>query len=142
MSTLYDQTLSKFNAVQTTNSQKPTLCTDSERIYKRYYLKFNVSQTMTTDIISKSMYRKARYCECFYCIPVEQFSTSYWCVNSILGNDDHGNDGFFSFISPGDLVVAYGGDYFTLGPTQSGYNTKHKDFYKTKSDCGILNTWV
>ena len=47
---IYDQSLSQDNAYQNTYNLQPTLCTKANRINNRYYLEFNGSQRMISDI--------------------------------------------------------------------------------------------
>ena len=50
VSKLFDQSLSQDDAEQSTANLQPTICTKSNRVNKRYYLEFNGSQRMISDI--------------------------------------------------------------------------------------------
>ena len=45
-----DQTLQENDAVQNTTSFQPTICTKSEKVGNRYFLKFDGGQGMVSDI--------------------------------------------------------------------------------------------
>ena len=52
VSKLLDQSLEENDAVQNTTNLQPLLCTKSEKVGNRYFLKFNGTQRMISDINS------------------------------------------------------------------------------------------
>ena len=68
-------------------------------------------------------------------------ANAYWIRNGLLGQDNGGYDKFVSFLPPpnSDLVVSYGGNYATLGPT---VHDRSIGTYKNKANCSDLNKWI
>ena len=60
---------------------------------------------------------------------------------SLFGHDNGGYDKFVSFLPPpnSDLVVSYGGNYATIGPTVL---SRSIGIYKKKANCSDLNKWI
>ena len=142
VSTLYDQTLSKANAVQSNNSRKPIVCSNSERINKGHFLKFNGAQTMITDIDLNPSTGQPDICNIFIIYKISSFNAQYWFVNSLCGHSNHGYDKLISFLPAQDIVISYGSDYITIGSTTSGYKSNHKAYYKNIGNCGEINQWI
>ena len=65
VSKLYDQTLYENYAEQTTSANQPTLSTSANRINNRYYLNFNGSQRMLSNI---DLNVARGYVKYFYCL--------------------------------------------------------------------------
>ena len=66
ISKLYDQTLFEKHASQTTTANQPTLCSRSAKINNRYYLQFNGTQRMISDINLNPQAGETRYYQCIY----------------------------------------------------------------------------
>ena len=65
---VYDKGLDGNNATQTTQSLQPLLCMESEKINNKYFLKFDGTKRIISNINLNAVSGKKRYNKCFYCI--------------------------------------------------------------------------
>ena len=104
VSKLFDQSLSQDNAEQITANLQPILCTKANRVNKRYYLQFNGSQRMISDINLNPASGEEDIVNIFIVYKLNSIPTHYW-VNGIFGHDDAGYDKFLG-LAPGNLIVS------------------------------------
>ena len=136
VSQIYDQSLSQDNSYQNTTNSQPTICTNSDRINKRYYIQFNGSQRMISNIDLNPATNEEDIVNVFILYYISSFNGSYWLRASLMGHDDSNFDKFVSFLPGSDIVVSGTvGDYIQIGPNSS---TK----YKSKGNASELNKWV
>ena len=141
-SKLFDQSLSQDNASQTTSSLQPTLCTKINRINKRYYLEFNGSKRMISDIDLNAAAGELDIVNIFIVYKLSSFGGSYWTHCGLFGHDDSASDKFISFGPIGDLIVsATTNDHIVIGQNNVNGRTPITD-YKIKANAGELNKWI
>ena len=139
---IYDQSLSGNDAGQSNNLLQPLLCAKAERINNRYYLKFDGTKRMISDINLSPRHLQRDTVNAFIVYRLITFDTNtYWLRSGLFGHDNRGFDKFIAFLpSPSkDLVISYGGDYATIGPTSG---SKSIGTYKNKTNCSNYNLWI
>ena len=122
-----NQGLEENHAAQNTSKLQPSLCTKSEKSGNRYFLKFDGTQRMISDInlnVSSGVkdivnifivYRRKAY-----------DANNYWVRNGLIGHDNGGFDKFVCFGRSGDLVFSGStNDYIVIG-SNSVNNKKSK----------------
>ena len=142
MSKLFDQSLSQDDAVQTTANLQPTLFTKANRVNKRYYLEFNGSQRMISDINLNPGSGEEDIANSFIVYKISQFGGTYWTRCGLFGHDNSAFDKFISFSPSGDLIVyAITNDHVVIGENATNGRSPIAP-YKTKANAGELNKWV
>ena len=142
VSKLYDQSLYGNNAEQTTTINQPTLCTAATRINNRYYLNFNGSQRMLSNIDLNVSSGSQDIVNIFIVYKLNSYTGTYWIRNGLFGHDDSGFDKFVAFSPSGELVVSGStNDHIVLGP--NAFNGKSSSGpYLTNANSGELNKWI
>ena len=141
VSKLYDQSLSQDDAVQSTYSLQPTICTKANRINNRYYLEFNGSQRMISSIDLNPANGEEDIVNVFIVYNISNFSGGYWCRNGLCGHDDSGFDRFIAYGPQGDLIVSGTvNDHIVIGQNIVNGKSPVAD-YKSKANAGEINKW-
>ena len=142
VSKLYDQSLYENHAEQTTTTNQPTLCTSAFRNNNRYYLNFNGSQRMLSNIDLNVAAGEQDIVNVFIVYKLLSFTGTYWTRNGLFGHDNGSFDKFVSFGPSGDLIVAGAtNDHIVIGVNQvNGKNPTAN--YQTNANAGALNNWI
>ena len=142
VSKLYDQTLSENHAEQTTTAAQPTLSTSANRINNRYYLNFNGSQRMLSNIDLNIAAGSQDIVNIFIVYKLNSYPGSHWVRNGLFGHDNSGYDKFVAFSPNGELVVSGAiGGYIVAG--NNSFNGKVSlGPYQNKANAGDLNKWI
>ena len=106
LSKLYDQTLFENHAEQTTSANQPTLDTFANIIDNRYYLNFNDSQHMLSNINLDFAAGSQDIVIISIVYKLNSFTCTYWTRNELFGHDNAGYDKSVTVGPSGDLVVA------------------------------------
>ena len=142
VSKIFDQSLSQDHAEQTTYNLQPTLCTKSNRVNKRYYLEFNGSQRMISDINLNVASGDEDIVNVFIVYQIKGLSTSYWTSSGLFGQDAMGFHRFISFSHFGDLIISSTvNDMTVIGKNVTNGRTPISD-YQPKAHAGELNKWI
>ena len=142
VSDLFDQSLKENHSNQTTQAAKPILCTKAEKINYRYYLKFDGSKRMLSNINLNPLSRKADIVNVFIVYRINSYTGSYVVRNGLFGHDNGGWDKFVTF-SPNKSMIISGttGNYVVIGSiAYSGTNPIAN--YQSKANAGELNKWI
>ena len=142
VSKLFDQSLSGDNAEQTTYNLQPTICTKANRINNRYYLEFNGSQRMISDINLNVQTGQEDIVNVFIVYKLNSFNTSYWTTNGLCGQDAMGFHRFLSFSHYGDLIISSTvNDMTVIGKNTTNGRSPISD-YKNKANAGETGKWI
>ena len=142
VSKLFDQSLSQDDAEQTTYNLQPTICTKANRINKRYYLEFNGSQRMISNINLNVNAGEEDIINIFIVYYIDSFGGTYWTRCGLFGADNGGFDVFASFSPQGDLIVSKTtNDHIVIGKNVTNGRAPIAD-YKSKSNAGETNQWI
>ena len=140
VSKLYDQTLSENNCSQTNTQLQPIVCTKNNKINKRYYLEFNGSQRMISNINLNPKPGDKDIVNIFVVYKLNNHGSSGTWRNGIFGHDNGGHDKFVAFSSTGILAISgTKNNFITIGGDFNG-KTKHAD-YQINANAGKLNKW-
>ena len=104
VSEIYDQSLSQDNAYQNTTNLQATICTKSNRINKCYFLEFNGSQRMISDIGLNPGLNEEDIINIFLVYKLNSIPTHYW-VNGVMGHDNAGYDKFIGLFTT-NLIIS------------------------------------
>ena len=142
VSKLYDQSLSENHAEQTTTATQPTLSTSANRNNNRYYLNFNSSQRMLSNIDLNVAAGSQDIVNIFIVYKLNSYTGTYWLRNGLFGHDNSGFDKFVAFSPTTELVVSgTNGDHIVVGA--NNYNGKNPlGPYQNKANAGDLNKWI
>ena len=142
VSKLYDQSLYENHAEQTTTANQPTLVSSAFKLNNRYYLNFNGSQRMLSNINLNVASGGQDIVNIFIVYKLISFNGTYWTRNGLFGHDNAGYNKFVSFGPSGDLVVAGAvNNNIVIGPnTVNGVSPIAN--YQTKANAGDLNKWI
>ena len=141
ISKLYDQTLYENHAEQTTSANQPTLCTSTTKINNRYYLNFNGSQRMLSNIDLNVASGGQDIVNIFIVYKLNSFTGSGMWRNGLFGHDNLGYDKFVAFGPSGDLVLSgTTNDYIVIGPNSVNGVTPISP-YLSEANAGELNKW-
>ena len=141
ISKLYDQSLYENHAEQTTTANQPDLCSPAFRINNRYYLNFNGSQRMISNIDLNVAAGGQDIVNIFIVYKLISFTGTYWTRNGLFGHDNAGFDKFVSFGPSGDLIVAGAtNDHIVIGTNFVNGRSPIAN-YQTKANAGELNKW-
>ena len=142
VSKLYDQTLYENHAEQTTTASQPTIVTSANRINNRYFLNFNSSQRMLSNIDLNVATGGQDIVNIFIVYKLNSYTGTYWVRNGLFGHDNGGFDKFVAFSPAGELVVAgTKNDHIVAGA--SSFNGKNPlGPYQNKANAGELNKWI
>ena len=136
--TIYDKSKEESDATQTDSSKRPTLCRKAEKHNGRYFLKFNGSQKMISQV---NLNNNAVNVFIVYKLDSRGSAQDFW-NNGLFGHDNSGFDKFIAH-SASNLVISGAQNphkcvYF--GPASSLQSFKKIDDYST-NDLGKLNVW-
>ena len=134
--TVYDKSNEESDANQTDSAKRPTLCTKAEKHNGRYFLKFNGTQKMISQV---NLNNDA--VNVFVVYKLNSRSQSYW-NNALFGHDDIGYDKFVAY-SGSNLVVSGAANpnkSVYVGPASSLQSFLKLGDYST-NDLGELNKW-
>ena len=139
---MFDQLLNQSDAQQTLSSLQPSLCSKRNRINNSYYLLYNGSQRMISDIDLNPTANEQDLVNIFIVYKIMFYSLSYWCANGLFGHNDMGFNKVISFSHNGDLVVSSTvNDHIVIG--QNNVNGRSPLApYKTKANAGLINKWI
>ena len=142
VSKLFDQLLSQDDAEQTSTNLQPVLCTKSNRINKRYYLEFNGSQRMISDIDLNAAIGEVYIVNIFIVYRISQFDGSYWTRCRICGHDNGMFDKFISLSPTADLIVlATTNDHIVI--CQNTFDGRSPIApYKPRANAADLYKWI
>lgn len=143
VSNLYDQSLKENNSQQTDDAKKPVLCNKAEKINYRYFLKFDGTKRMLSDINLNPKSGASDIVNIFIVYKINSFAgnPSYPFRNGLFGHDNGGWDKFICFGINGDLVI--GGttnNNIVVGSNKVNNKTPIAD-YKAKANAGDINKW-
>ena len=142
VSKLYDQSLYENHAEQTTTANQPTLVASAFKLNNRYYLNFNGSQRMLSNINLNVASGGQDIVNIFIVYKLISFNGTYWLRNGLFGHDDAGFDTFVAFSPSGHLVVAgTQQNHIVVGPSDFGGITTSGQ-YPAKANAGELNNWM
>ena len=142
VSKLFDQSLSQDHSEQTTYNLQPSLCTKINRNNKRYYIEFNGTQRMLSDINLNVSAGEEDIVNVFIVYKNNSFSTSYWTSNGLMGHDSMGFHKFISFSHHGDLIISSTvNDMSVIGQNVTNGRTPIAD-YQIKALAGLTNKWI
>ena len=136
--TIYDKSNEESDASQTDSSKRPTLCTKAEKHNGRYFLKFNGSQKMISQV---NLNNDAVNVFVVYKLDSRSSAQSYW-NNGLFGHDNMGYDKFVAY-SASNLVVSGANNAnkcVYIGPAASLQSFLKLGDYST-NDIGKLNVW-
>ena len=142
VSDLFDQSLKENDANQATQATKPILCTKAEKINYRYYLKFDGSKRMLSNINLNPGSGQADIVNVFIVYRLSSYTGSYAVRNRLFGHDNGGYDKFIAFSPTGHLLVSgTTNQHIVIGP--SSFNSKNATApYQSKANAGELNKWI
>ena len=136
--TVYDKSNEESDAGQTDSAKRPTLCTKAEKQNGRYFLKFNGSQKMISQV---NLNNDAVNVFIVYKLTSRGSARSYW-NNGLFGHDDSGYDKFVAY-SGSNLVVS--GASLVNKSVYVGPASSLQSFLKlgdySENDLGELNKW-
>ena len=138
--TIYDKSKEENDATQTDLSKRPTLCTKAEKINGHYFLKFNGSQKMISQI---NLNNNAVNVFIIYKLTSRATNSDFW-NNALFGHD---NGGFDKFIAHNlSNIIISGAEnlhkcvYLGPGLPSDVQNFKKLGDYSV-NDLGKLNVW-
>ena len=136
--TVYDKGNEESDAGQTDSAKRPTLCTKAEKQNGKYFLKFNGSQKMISQV---NLNNDAVNVFIVYELTSRGSARSYW-NNGLFGHDDSGYDKFVAY-SGSNLVVS--GASLVNKSVYVGPASSLQSFLKlgdySENDLGELNKW-
>ena len=97
VSLLYDQSLSGDHSTQTNSNLQCVLCNKTDRINNRYYLQFDGTKRMISDINLNKQLNKPDIVNVFIVYRIKSYNGSYWTINALFGHDNSNFDKFISF---------------------------------------------
>ena len=131
------------DAVQNTTSFQPTICTKSERVGNRCFLKFNGGQGMVSDINLNAVSGEKDIINIFMVYRLKAYdANTYWTRNGLFGHDDRGFDKFVSFSPSGDLVVSGATNNCVIIGRNPVLTKQPIALYKNKANAGVTNKWI
>ena len=142
VSRIFDQSLSADDAKMSNTASQPLLCAKAERVNNRYFLKFDGNKRLTSYINLNPKPSEYGICNVFIVYHLKAFdANTYWHRNGLFGNDNGGCGKFVSFVPPPnkDLIISYGGNYATIGPT---VHDRSIGTYKNKANPSEINKWI
>ena len=142
VSDLFDQSLKENDANQATQATKPILCTKAEKINYRYYLKFDGSKRMLSNINLNPGSGQADIVNVFIVYRLSSYTGSYAVRNGLFGHDNGGYDKFIAFSPTRHLLVSgTTNQHIVIG--SSSFNNKNATAsYQSKANAGELNKWI
>ena len=112
-----DQGLEENDAVQNTANLQPLLCTKSEKVGNRYFLKFDGTQRLISDINLNAVSGAKVIVNVFIVYRIKAYdANNYQVRNGLFDHDYRGYDKFVSFGPSGDLIITETtNDYIVIG---------------------------
>ena len=102
-----DQGLEETDAIQNTTNLQPLLCTKSEKVGNRYFLKFDGTQRMVSNINLNVVSGAKDIVNVFIVYRIKAFdANTYWTRNGLFGHDNRDHDKFVSFSPSSDLIIS------------------------------------
>lgn len=142
VSNLYDQSLKENNSQQTDDAKKPVLCTKAEKINNRYFMKFDGTKRMLSDINLNPTQGVSNIVNIFIIYKINSFSGTHPSFrNGLFGHDDGGWDKFLCFGLSGDLVIAGTTNNHIVVGANSVNSVSPIANYQSKANAGELNKW-
>ena len=142
VSDLFDQSLKENDANQATQATKPILCTKAEKINYRYYLKFDGSKRMLSNINLNPGSGQADIVNVFIVYRLSSYTGSYAVRNGLFGHENGGYDKFIAFSPTGHLLVSGTTDQHIVIGSSSFNNKNATASYQSKANAGELNKWI
>ena len=140
---LFDQSLKENHAIQTTNANRPLLCTKAEKTNFRYYLKFDGSKRMISDINLNPVGGAADIVNVYIVYRLNSFTGTHAAVrNGLFGHDDAGWDKFVCFSIDESLVVSGADPQFVVIGSSGLLNVNPIADYQSKANASELNKWI
>lgn len=137
VSKLIDKGIDENNAIQSSTSFKPLLCNKSETANTRYFLKFNGSQIMTSDINLNAVRGKKDITNVFIVYRFNSyFSSSGWGRNGLFGNSNGGFNKFIALDPNDDLITSSNTNGHNVIRTNDVLRKYPIAAYKTKANGG------
>ena len=146
VSSLYDQSLSGDNSSQNNINFQPILCNKLDRINNRYYLQFDGTKRMISDINLNKQGNNPDIVNVFIVYRIKSYNGSYWIINTIFSHDDGFFDKFIGFRPEkngcSDLIISgTQNDHIIIGINSiNGLNPIST--HKTNAYPGVLNKFV
>ena len=139
---IYDKGIDGKNLEQTTTNLQPLLCDQNEKINNKYFLKFNGSQRMISDVNLNTISGKKDITNIFIVYKIISYpSGSSWYKNGLLGNDNGGFDKFIAFGSNKQLVIGSDtGQFCSIGSGSLLAKYPIAPF-KTTANAGEIEIW-
>ena len=138
-----DQTPQENDAVQNTPSFQPSICTKSENVGNRYFLKFDGGQGMVSAIKLNAVSGEKDIINTFIVYRIKAYdANTYWVRTGLFGHVDRGHDKFVSFSPNGDLVVSATTNNFIIIGSNPIQTKQPIASYKTKANAGEINGFV
>ena len=143
VSDLFDQSLKENHSNQTTQANRPILCTKAEKINYRYYLKFDGNKRMLSNINLNPGSGQADIVNVFIVYRLNSYTGSYAVRNGLFGHDNGGYDKFVAFSPTGELLISgTTNQHIVIG--SSSFNSKNATApYQSKANAGeLINGYV
>ena len=143
VSDLYDQSLKENHAIQTTDANRPLLCTKAEKTNFRYYLKFDGNKRMLSDINLNPNAGQDDIVNIYIVYRLNSFTGTHAAVrNGLFGHDNGGWDKFVCFSIGESLVISGADPQFVLIGSSSMLNVNPIADFKSKANASELNKWI
>ena len=140
---LFDQSLKENHAIQTTGANRPLLCTKAEKTNFRYYLKFDGSKRMISDINLNPVGGASDIVNVYIVYRLNSFTGTHASVrNGLFGHDDAGWDKFVCFSIDESLVVSGADPQFVVIGSSGLLNVNPIADYQSKANASELNKWI
>ena len=136
--TIYDKSNEESDATQTDASKRPTVCTKSEKHNGRYFVKFNGTQKMISQV---DLNNDAVNVFIVYRLTSRGSAQAYW-NNGLFGHDNGGFDKFIAH-SGSNIVISGAHNSYKcvyVGPAASLQSFLTLGDY-SENDLGELNVW-
>ena len=143
VSTTIHQALQENDAAQNTLNFQPTICTKSEKVGNRYFLKFNGGQGMVSSINLNTVSEENDIRNIFIVYKIKAYdANNYWTRNGLFGHDDGGFDKFVSFSPNSDLIVSDTTNNYIIIGSNPILTKQPIAPYKNKANAGVINKWI
>ena len=140
---LFDQSLKENHAIQTNNANRPLLCTKAEKTNFRYYLKFDGSKRMISDINLNPVGGVSDIVNVYIVYRLNSFTGTHAAIrNGLFGHDDAGWDKFVCFSIDESLVVSGADPQFVVIGSSGLLNVNPIADYESKANASELNKWI
>ena len=120
--------------------KQPVICTKSERINNRYFIKFTGSELMLSDIDLNPVAMMDDIVNIFIVYKLNSIPTHYW-VNGLFGHDDQGYDKFIGLYTNNLIISGTVNNFINIGSGAVNGHQPHAPF-KNKANASALNVWI